>query len=197
MSRAGLGPASVTEAGALLVDELGADQLSMGLLAERVGVKTPSLYKHVDNLADLTHRIAVLAATELGDCVRDVAQGRAGRDALIAVVRAMRTYVKGHPGRYRVMNAVTPSGPEDPLVVASNRLLSSLSAVLRGYRISSTEEIHALRMLRSMLHGFVTLEIEEGFRLDTDVNESFDWMIDAIDQTLRSRESDDTPGYRD
>jgi hypothetical protein len=26
----------------------------MGLLAERLGVKTPSLYEHVDNLADLS-----------------------------------------------------------------------------------------------------------------------------------------------
>ncbi|MGC9155521.1 MAG: TetR-like C-terminal domain-containing protein [Ferrimicrobium sp.] len=90
------------------------------------------------------------------------------------------------PGRYRVMNTVTPSGPEDPLVVASNRLLSSLSAVLHGYRISPTEEIHALRMLRSMLHGFVTLELEDGFRLEADVGESFDWMINTIDQALWS-----------
>ena len=64
--RAGLAPASVTEAGAALADEVGFDQLSMGLLAERLGVKTPSLYNHVDRLTDLVHRIAVLAAIELG-----------------------------------------------------------------------------------------------------------------------------------
>ena len=64
MPRAGLGSASVTEAGAALADEVGLDQLTMGLLAQRLGVKTPSLYKHVDNLADLVHRIAVLAMVE-------------------------------------------------------------------------------------------------------------------------------------
>jgi NAD(P)-dependent dehydrogenase (short-subunit alcohol dehydrogenase family) len=52
--RSGLAPTSVAEAGAVLVDEIGFDQLSMGSLAERLGVKTPSLYKHVDSLADLT-----------------------------------------------------------------------------------------------------------------------------------------------
>ncbi|WP_298338945.1 TetR-like C-terminal domain-containing protein [Ferrimicrobium sp.] len=185
MPRARLGSAAVTEAGASLADEIGVGQLSMGLVAERVGVKTPSLYKHVGGLADLTYRIAVLAMGELGDCVRDAAQGRAGTDALIAVARAMRMYVKEHPGRYRATNIVTPGGPEDPFVVASDRLLRSLAAVLHGYRISPAEEIHALRMLRSMLHGFVTLELEDGFRLGVDASESFDWMINTIDHALR------------
>ena len=170
MPRAGLAPASVTEAGALLADEIGIDQLSMGLLAERLGVKTPSLYKHVDGLADLVHRIAVLAAIELGDALRDATQGRAGRDALIAAAQALRTYVKLHPGRY----------------AAANRLLESLAAVLRGYRLEPGQEIHALRMLRSSLHGFATLEAEGGFAFDTDIDDSFTWLVDLIDQGLRS-----------
>ena len=66
----------------------------MGLLAERLGVKTPSLYKHVAGQADLAHRIAVLAMNELGDAMRDATQGRAGTDALVAGAQAMRTYVR-------------------------------------------------------------------------------------------------------
>jgi AcrR family transcriptional regulator len=187
MPRAGLAPTSVTEAGAALADEIGFAHLSMGLLAERLGVKTPSLYKHVDGLADLAHRIAVQSAIELGDAVRDATQGRAGTDALAAAAQAMRTYVKQHPGRYAAANAARSSGPDDPLLAASNRLLASLSAVLRGYDLDPGQEIHALRMLRSMLHGFATLESDGGFRFDTDVDESFAWMINLIDQGLKSR----------
>ena len=186
MPRAGLAPASVTEAGAMLADEIGFAQLSMGLLAERLGVKTPSLYNHVDNLADLIHRIAVLAATELGDALLDAIQGRAGSDALIVAAQAMRAYVKEHPGRYAAGNAVQPAGPDDPLTTAITRLLGSLSAVLRGYQLDPAQEIHALRMLRSMLHGFATLEVEGGFRFDTDVDDSFTWMVDLIDHGLQS-----------
>ena len=186
MPRAGLAPASVTEAGAMLADEIGFAQLSMGLLAERLGVKTPSLYNHVDNLADLIHRIAVLAATEHGDAQRDAIQGRAGSDALIVAAQAMRAYVKEHPGRYAAGNAVQPAGPDDPLTTAITRLLGSLSAVLRGYQLDPAQEIHALRMLRSMLHGFATLEVEGGFRFDTDVDDSFTWMVDLIDHGLQS-----------
>jgi AcrR family transcriptional regulator len=184
--RAGLAPASVTEAGAALVDEAGFDRLSMGLLAERLGVKTPSLYKHVDSLADLTHRIAVLAMTEVGDTIRDATQGRAGSDALTAAAQALRTYVKEHPGRYAAANGARPTGPDDPFIAASDRVLASLSAVLRGYQLDPSQEIHALRMLRSMLHGFATLEAAGGFQIDTDVDESFTWMINLVDHGLQS-----------
>jgi hypothetical protein len=58
--------------------------------------------------------------------------------------------------------------------------------VLRGYQLDPAQEIHALRMLRSTLHGFATLEVEGGFRFDTDVNDSFAWMVDLIDHGLQS-----------
>lgn len=185
MPRAGLTPASVTEAAAALADETGLEGLSMGLLAERLGIKTPSLYKHVGGLADLTHRIAVLAMTELGDALAEATQGRAGTDALTAAAQAMRSYIKQHPGRYAAGNAAHPTGADDPLLPAADRVLHSLSATLRGYGIAPDQEVHAMRMVRSMLHGFATFEATGGFMIDTPVDESFDWMIALVDQGLR------------
>ena len=184
MPKAGLAAASVTEAGAALVDEIGFDNLSMGLLAERLGVKTPSLYKHVASQADLAHRIAVLAMSELADAIRDATQGRTGSEALVAGAHAMRTYVLEHPGRYAAGNAAHPSGPDDPLIPAVGRVLASWAAMLHGYRLDPDQEIHALRMLRSLLHGFATLEAIGSFQIDTDVDESFSWMIGFINQGL-------------
>src|SRR5438128_77661 len=135
MSRAGLGPVSVTEAGAALVDEIGFENLSMGLLAKRLGVKTPSLYNHVASQADLAHRIAVLAMTELADAIRDAIQGRSGKEALVAGAYAMRTYVLQHPGRYAAGNAAIVTGPDDPLIPASGRVVASWAAMLHGYRL--------------------------------------------------------------
>jgi len=187
MPKAGLSPASVTAAGAALVDEIGFENLSMGLLAERLGVKTPSLYKHVASQADLAHRIAVLAMTELADAIRDVTQGRAGSEALVAGAHAMRTYVLAHPGRYAAGNAAHLSGPDDPLVPAVRRVLASWTAMLHGYGLDPDQEIHALRMLRSLLHGFATLEAVGSFQIDTNVDESFTWMIDFINQGLKAK----------
>lgn len=186
MPRPRLTPESVTEAAADLVDEVGFDCLSMGLLAERLGVKTPSLYKHVAGQADLAHRIAVLSLGEFGAAVREAIQGRAGRDALTAGAQAMREYVQQHLGRYAAANAARPDVPDDPLVPAADRVLDSWSAMLRGYRLDPGQEIHALRMLRSMVHGFVTLEVADGFRMDTSVDDSFAWTIEFLDRGLQA-----------
>ena len=100
MPRAGLTAENVVTAGAEMADELGYSNLNLGLVAKRLGVRAPSLYKHLDGLADLQHRIATLAMAELSDVTRDAVAGRAGRDALTAMATALRGYVAAHPGRY-------------------------------------------------------------------------------------------------
>ena len=158
----------------------------MALVAERLGVKTPSLYKHVDNLADLGHRIAVLAATELGDAVGQATQGRSDGEALRAAAQALRAYAKQHPGRYAALNSARLTGYDDPFVAARGRLLEAFAAVLRGYRLNEDQEIHALRMLRSVMHGIVALEAAEAFQIDTDVDASLDWIISFVDHSLHA-----------
>jgi len=186
MARRRLDQASVVEAGAALVDEVGFARLSMGLLAERLGVKTPSLYKHVASQADLAHRIAVLAMTEFADAIRDATQGWAGSDAVVAGAQAMRTFVRERPGRYDAGNAAQITGPDDPLLPASQRVMDSWAAMLRGYQLDPEQEIHALRMLRSILHGFTTLEAAGSFQVDASVDDSFTWMITFLDQGLQA-----------
>jgi AcrR family transcriptional regulator len=187
MPRAGLDPAAVTAAGAALADEVGSAGLSMALLAERLGVKTPSLYKHVANQADLAHRIAVLGMHEIADAIRDAIQGRTGSEALVAGAQAMRRYVLDHPGRYAIGNAAKVTGSDDPLLPAIQRVIMSWSAMLHGYHLDPGQEIHALRMLRSVLHGFATLEADGSFQFATDIEESFTWMLGFLDQGLAAR----------
>ncbi|MFI6510700.1 TetR/AcrR family transcriptional regulator [Streptosporangium sp. NPDC050855] len=186
MPRAGLDPAAVVAAGAALADEVGLTGLTMGSLAERLGVRAPSLYKHVDGLEDLNRRIAVLALGEAADAIGDAVQGYAGRDALAAAARAFRAFVLKHPGRYAATIGVEPSGPDDPLVTAGLRALGAFTAVLRGYEIGESEMDHALRMLRSLFHGFATLQVAGGFQWSADVDESFEWLIAFTDRGLRS-----------
>src|SRR6516162_10555889 len=137
--RAGLTADEVVRAAAEIADETSFAHLTLGLVAERLGVRPPSLYKHVDGLADLQHRVAVLAMTELGEIARDAAAGLAGRDALAALAHALRAYVNAHPGRYTATTGAEFTGPDDPLLAASTRVINSISAVLRGYGIADSE----------------------------------------------------------
>ncbi|MFJ6564175.1 TetR/AcrR family transcriptional regulator [Streptomyces sp. NPDC091412] len=173
-------------AGAALADEVGFANLTMGLLAERVGVRTPSLYKHVGSQEDLNRRIAVLALNEAADAVGGAVQGYAGRDALAAAARAFRAFVLEHPGRYGATIGAEPSGPDDPLATAGQRLLGAFMAVLRGYEIAESDVDHALRTLRSLCHGFATLQADNGFQWSADIDESFEWLIAFADRGLRA-----------
>jgi AcrR family transcriptional regulator len=184
--RAGLDPAAVTAAAAGLADEVGLANVTMGLVAERLGVRTPSLYKHVASQADLNRRIAALALVEVGDALRDAMQGRAGRDALAAAAHTLRSYVVEHPGRYSATLPLNPQGPDDPIAIGGARVLESLAAVLAGYDIDPADTVHAMRLLRSLFHGFATIEAAGGFEMDTDVDQSFEWLIDFIDRGLKN-----------
>ena len=188
MPRAGLNGGDVVAAAAGLADEIGYAGLTMGLLAERLGVRTPSLYKHVGGLDDLQHQLATLAMTEVGEVIRDAVQGRSGADALAALLHAVRGYVTEHPGRYMATGGgggAVLRGPDDPLLAATTRVLATIAAVLRGYGIGEDEMDHAIRTIRCTIHGFAVLEASGGFQWSNDPDESFEWMIRFIDRGLR------------
>jgi AcrR family transcriptional regulator len=183
--RAGLNTGDVVRAAAEISDETSFASLTLGLVAERLGVRAPSLYKHVDSLADLRHRVATLAMTEFGEIARDAAAGLAGRDALAALAHALRDYVTAHPGRYAATVGAELTGADDPLLTASTRVIELIGAVLRGYRIDEDTMVHAIRSVRCTLHGWATLQAVNGFRWSGDLDVSFEALIDFMDSGLR------------
>ena len=187
MPRAGLSRRDVIAAAAELADEVGFQQLAMGLLAQRLGIRTPSLYKHVTDLADLKHGVATQAMIDVGEEVRDALQGRSGRDALTALLSTIRSYAVTHPGQYAAANSTRLTGPDDPLLAAGNRVIDSISAALRGYGIADADMVHAIRTIRSTIHGFALLQQTEGFQYREDPDDTFTWMIDFLDQGLRAK----------
>src|SRR3954469_8578122 len=100
MPRVGLSPARVVDEAAQLADEVGLERLTLALLAQRLGVALPSLYKHVKGLDDLRQKLSAQATGELAAELADAAVGRAGSEALVAVADAFRAYARSHPGRY-------------------------------------------------------------------------------------------------
>jgi AcrR family transcriptional regulator len=183
--RAGLTPGEVVRVAADIADETSFASVTLGLVAERLGVRAPSLYKHVDGLADLQHRIATLAMTEFGDIARDAAAGLAGRDALAALAYALRSYVTAHPGRYTATIGAEFTGPDDPLLTAGTRVIELIGAVLRGYRIDEAVIVHAIRSVRCTLHGWAALQAVNGFQWSGDLDVSFEALIDFMDSGLR------------
>lgn len=94
-----------------------------------------------------------------------------------------------HPGRYTATVGTEFTGPDDPLLGATSRLLGSIAAMLRGYGISDAEMVDAIRTIRCTMHGFAALQATDGFQWSGDPGKTFDWMIHFIDGGLRAARS--------
>jgi AcrR family transcriptional regulator len=182
--RAGLSRPVVVAAAADLVDTTGFDRLTLAAVAARLGVRLPSLYKHIDSLDGLRRDLAVLAVTELGTAMGAAAVGRSGGAALRAVADAYRDYGQVHPGRFAA-TVRAPGADDAEHGAAAGAVMRVVLAVLAGYGLAGDDAIDATRALRASLHGFVTLEAGGGFGLPLDVDRSFGRMVDGFDAVLR------------
>ena len=174
-----------------LIDGAGADALTLAALAERFGVKTPSLYAHVQGIDDVREAVRLQILDELADALQRAAVGRAGADALRAVAHAYRAFARRHPGRYAL--SLRGEAQTAEVRAVASRILETVTAVLRGYGYEGTEAVHATRALRSALHGFVSLELTGGFAMDVAVDETFERYVDMLDVGLREGESRTPP----
>jgi AcrR family transcriptional regulator len=188
MARAGLTVDSVTVAAACLADEVGFDGVTVALLARRLGVRDPSLYAHIRNIAELRVRLAALALAELADAAADASAGRSGLDALVAFASAYREYARRHPGRYAAARSPFASPEVDELVVSAARRNAALSrAVLRGYDLPEPAATDAVRLLGAVVHGYVDQEAAGGFgHHERDVDASWSAALRALDVALRA-----------
>ncbi|MFD5159447.1 TetR/AcrR family transcriptional regulator [Streptomyces hawaiiensis] len=185
MARVGLTPERLTEAGAELADEVGFEQVTVSALARRFDVKVASLYSHVRNSQDLKTRIALLALTELADRAADALAGRAGKDALAALANVYRDYAREHPGRYAA--AQLRLDPRTAAASAGVRNAQMTRALLRGYDLTEPDQTHAVRLLGSVFHGYVSLELGGGFSHSApDTEETWARILEALDTLLRN-----------
>jgi AcrR family transcriptional regulator len=184
--RVGLTHDRVVEEAGVLADEVGLGNLTLVALAQRLGVRQPSLYKHIASMADLHRSLGLQAKNEIGQVLARSAAGRHRGDALLAMSHDYRAWAQAHPARYE---AAQQPAPEDDTEqwAASWRAMDIIGAVLAAYGLAEDDLIDAIRAYRSALHGFITLEALGSFQLGADVDRSFDRLISGLDTTFRSQ----------
>ena len=156
MKRGQLTSTVVVRTAADLADENGLGRVTLTEVAQRLGVRTPSLYTHVRDRAALLDGVHELALDELADRIAAAVAGRSGRAALVGLAEAQRRYAQLAPGRWASL--IRPIGPDEPRSAAASRLFDLVVAVLRGYPIDTGELEHVTRFLDATINGFVGLE---------------------------------------
>jgi AcrR family transcriptional regulator len=165
-----------------LLNAKGSETLSLSRLAEELGIKTPSLYNHVNGLAGLQQELAVINARLLADRLGEAAMGKSGSELFMNVAQAFREYVKENPGLY--LSTLRSSGAQQVqdsnLVCEEERAMKIGLTVMASLGLQGEDAIHGLRAFRSMVHGFATLEVAGGFGLPQDCDESFRRLVSAL-----------------
>jgi AcrR family transcriptional regulator len=185
LPRAGLTSAAVIERAAEILDRDGADGLNLAALAESLGVRVPSLYKHVDGLPGLHRGIMLQAKASFCNAITQAAVGRSRDQAITELAFAYRRWALEHPGQYPLtVRAATPGDDEDIAVTAV--FLEVVFNVLAGYDLRDNDAVDATRFLRSALHGFVAIETSGGFGLPVDLERSYVRLVESVVTALAS-----------
>lgn len=159
-----------------MADEVGLGQLTLAALAERLGVRQPSLYKHIDSMAGLHRSISIEAKRELGDVLARAAVGRSGADAIRAMSHAYRDWALLHPARYQASHLMPAPGDLENEAI-SLAAIQVIVDVLAAYELEGDDAVDAVRAFRSTLHGFVALETAGAFALSANIDRSFERLV--------------------
>lgn len=189
MFHKGLDRQQITEAAKELIEEYGYDQFSMRQLADRLGIKTASLYAHVTGMEALLTDVGLLALREQRDCQFAAIAGKHREEAVTCLALAYRSYAKRHAGLYRFIMRM-PVGTEEALREAASMVTEPVMQVLNDYALTETQKLHWQRVLRGVMHGFLSEE-ESGYfsHYPVDVEESYAIAVRCLLSGLSAEEA--------
>jgi AcrR family transcriptional regulator len=191
-SRVGLDKTAVVNAAVELADAGGLEAVTMGKLAERLGVRTPSLYHYLpQGIEGLRRELALQSWHDQIDLLGQAIMGKSGRDAITAMASLYREYIKAHPGLYAATTMKSTDGGDADLQTARERLYGIVQRAMSAYHLAPDDEVYAIRSFRIIVHGTASLELGDGFGLPQDVDETFKRMLNVylseLEEIARAR----------
>ena len=156
----------------------GLDGLTMQAVAQRVGVRAPSLYKHVADRAALIQAVAEAVVADLEAVLAVRRPSPDPSEDLRAVARRYRSFVRTHPAGYGLLFADLPFGaaPNPGRVAALAQPIVDAMARIVG----EEEALPAARTFVAWAHGFTSMERAGAFRRGGDVDAAYAVGIDVI-----------------
>ncbi|WNI20564.1 WHG domain-containing protein [Streptomyces sp. ITFR-16] len=161
----------IVAAGRDLLEAGGRQGLTMQRVAERVGVRAPSLYKHVSNRAALLTAVAVATLDDL------IALLESTDGSLEELARCYRRFAETRPEGFRLINS--PYAPPEALARAAAPVLRA-----SGELVGEREALDAARLLTAWLTGFIGMELNGAFRLGGDIDRAFAYGLAGMRRAL-------------
>lgn len=185
MARAGLSKEKIFAAAGKIADDEGFDSLTLTAVAQMFDVRLPSLYSHVANVHELKKGVALLALRILAERAEAAVSGRAGKDALIALVDTHRDFARQHPGLFNASRY--PLDDVSAALSGGARLARIGHATLRGYALEEEDRVHATRLIGSFVLGFSLLELAGSFgHSEPEFDLSWKRNVEGLDALFQS-----------
>ena len=176
----GLNRELLVEASKELIEENGISAFSMRALAEKLGVKTASLYAHIKSMDALFTEIGLSALNDQKAAQLAAIEEKGGDAAVFALAESYRAFAKAHAALYQLIMQM-PMGRDETLRSAAAMTAEPSMQVLQGYSISGERRMHWQRVLRGVMHGFVSQEASGYFsHYPVDLEESYRLAIQCV-----------------
>lgn len=164
---------SILDTACALIEQDGAEALSLHKLAAALGVKAPSLYRYFAGKPALLAAINTRTVEAFTATLQHAAAGDGDpAQRLMAMANAFRAYAHAHPTLYLLMY-----GSNDPDIRPDDALLPPLALPIQAVFAQiagETQGLHAMAGGWALLHGFVMLEINAQFRRLDDADRAFE-----------------------
>ena len=157
MGSKGLTKEIIVQEAVTLIEESGQCVISLHELARRLPVKTPSLYNHIANTKDLQREVFRCAIRRFVENQKAAIAGKEKDEAIRAFARAYFAFAAGNKGLYRLIISMPLNNDETEKEMAVP-LLETVMELLCGYGLSREACSHWQRVLRAILHGFISQE---------------------------------------
>jgi len=167
-----------------IVDNEGWDVLTISYLAKKLTIQPPSIYNHIKNLDELKNSIALYGIQELYEELHSSISDQS-KEAIFSLSFAYIHFARKHPGLYQSTLSSTHTVGDQYTFVA-NQILELIFEVLKPYDLNEIDQIHIVRGLRSILHGFVSLEDHDGFGINIPIDESIRFVLKQYMQNIEA-----------
>lgn len=164
-----------TVAGQLLERD-GRDGLTMRAIAAELGIRAPSLYKHVADKRELEIALLARALEQQAEAFEKVVAS--ADDSLTGIAAAYRSWALEHPHLYALMNDQPLPRSELPEGLEERAVLPLLDAV--------GGDMDRARAAWAFAHGMVTLELADRFPDDADLAAAWDIGLEGISRSATS-----------
>jgi AcrR family transcriptional regulator len=175
----------IVAAGRELLEAGGLDAVTMQAVAERVGVRAPSLYKRVPNRAALISAIGAAVLVDLRRVLEPVGGGADPAADLRAIATAFRTFAHANPRSYELLFMSLPPDARPPADL--NALAAAPVLDLAGRLVGPDHALEAARLLTAFANGFIAMELSGAFRLGGSPNDAYAYGVDVLVDALAAR----------